>query len=176
MTLEKQVEEALPELQEIEDDGLRRKVIQIWVNAAEDNGYDDVNHIPFSTKEGLESESKIGHTQEVARVATAIVDAVRAQRDVEIDRDLVIAGALLHDVAKPYEVAGFGDWGITHPIYGVHLLADAGLSQHLQHIVLAHTPRTKVEPKTLEAELVRLADLVGAQTLVFHNMNELMDL
>ena len=74
----------------------------------------------------------------------------------------VIAGALVHDVSKLYEFdrEARTDVGelLGHPHYGLAVVSQANLPVAVAHVVLSHSPKTGVDPATLEAELVRRAD------------------
>ncbi|NPV88300.1 HD domain-containing protein [Coprothermobacteraceae bacterium] len=98
----------------------------------------------------------------------------------EIDKDLALAGALLHDIGKVEEQSRpGGDYTVGgkllgHIAYGALLLdrfaEDVGLNpflrQSLLHIVLSHHGEREwgspVRPQTLEALLVYLADRTDA--------------
>lgn len=97
------------------------------------------------------------------------------------DRDLVIAGAVLHDIGKIIEYEGFPGAKITktgellgHLNLGVKVLDDynAGLGLlteeqliELKHIVISsHGEASPVIPKSLEALIVSQADNMSAQT------------
>jgi hypothetical protein len=86
--------------------------------------------------------------------------------DLEVDLDTVIAGALVHDVSKLYEFDGMERTEVGrllgHPYYGVAVVSRANLPVEIAHVVLSHSPRTSVEPATLEAELVWLAEEAAA--------------
>lgn len=100
-----------------------------------------------------------------------------------IDRDLLIAGALLHDIGKVREIgarAGFPytDEGklLGHIVLGMQMIADAAadvpaLSPQrltlLQHLVASHQGRyewqSPREPRTLEAYILHYADDLDAK-------------
>jgi 3'-5' exoribonuclease len=113
------------------------------------------------------------HTLEVARVAAGFVDQLR----IPLRRDLVIAGALLHDIGKcpcfeeaapafsatpAYDLVG-------HITLGVQMLEqqrgriDDGDFFHLLHIIQSHHgPYGEIRPHTPEAWAVHFADLSSA--------------
>ena len=68
--------------------------------------------------------------------------------------------------------ADFNDL-IPHPHYAVHVIARAGLSVELQHIALAHTSQTSVEPVTMEARIVQLADQLALDGLLYEHTGNL---
>jgi 3'-5' exoribonuclease len=125
------------------------------------------------------------HTLEVARIAAAAAKTVRRANE-----DLVVAGALLHDVGKveTYEI-GAGGFAFTpcgllvgHVVLGVLMLerrlaaigkplcSDAQLLE-LQHLILSHHGKLEyaspVEPMTVEAEIVHRADEASAKATDF---------
>ncbi len=162
------VRAALPEVAEIADDDLREGVLDAWEAALAESGVADPDDLPWLPPEeekrlGI-SESGVAHVRDVTRGAVALADAL-ADR-FEVDVDLVVAGALVHDVSKCYEFDGDERTRIYdllgHPYYGVHAVVAAGLPVELAHVVLSHSPRTSVEPATLEAAIVKAADDAAA--------------
>lgn len=105
----------------------------------------------------------------MTQVALGITDTVERRFDADIDHDLVAAGALVHDVSKFYEFTDEGTARLNdltpHPHYAVHVIARAGLGVELQHIALAHTSQTSVEPATMEARIVQSADQIALNGL-----------
>ncbi|WP_342678240.1 HD domain-containing protein [Methanofollis sp. UBA420] len=114
-----------------------------------------------------------GHTLETARIAAASCDAAC----IPMDRDLVVAGALLHDIGKAFcfDEAGLAFTArpeydlVGHVTIGVSYLArfrgriPEERFSHLLHIVQAHHgPHGEVPCHTPEAWAVHLADLTSA--------------
>jgi 3'-5' exoribonuclease len=120
------------------------------------------------------------HTYEVASIARAAARATRA------NQDLVLAGALLHDIGKveAYEVSpsGFSTTPcgllLGHVVLGALMLERAlaklgepvcseGQMLELQHMILSHHGSLEfgspVQPMTVEAELVHWADESSAK-------------
>jgi putative nucleotidyltransferase with HDIG domain len=113
------------------------------------------------------------HFRGVARMAMALADGLEAViGPLGIDRDILLAGALCHDLGKPYEFsprnierwqansAAAGFPSVRHPAYGVHLALTAGLPEAVVHIVGAHSMHAEgqyVQP-SLENVIVQYAD------------------
>jgi 3'-5' exoribonuclease len=113
----------------------------------------------------------------------AVCDTLAAHYGSVIDRDLLIAGALLHDIGKVREIgarAGFPytDEGklLGHILIGLQMVADAaaGVSELgsarlllLQHLLASHQGRyewhSPREPRTLEALILHYADDLDAK-------------
>jgi 3'-5' exoribonuclease len=152
---------------------------------------DDEFRTRFERSPGSTSghHAKIGgllqHTLEVARIAAAAAKTVR-----KANEELVIVGALMHDVGKveAYETGpngfGFTPCGllIGHVVLGLLMLerrvaaigkplcSDAQLVE-LQHMILSHHGKyeygSPVEPMTVEAEIVHRADEASAKATDF---------
>lgn len=167
-----EVEELFPELEEISDATLREKVVDVWVTAIQDNDMDTLRELPWGAyHDDIHGERQVEHIRQVTQHAISMCDQIAAQRaGAAFDRDVVVASALLHDVSKLYEMTpdgGFSElWAwIPHPIMANYLCTKHGLSPHIQRIILSHTHQTNVEPKTLEGQIVKLADLITLEAL-----------
>lgn len=174
---------AFPELAEVDDPDLREGIRDCWATACADAGVDDLDTVPWfppaQRRHGITDETLVDHVRDVVAGALALADALARRRDTDVDRDLLVAGALVHDVSKLYEFDGHatttvGDL-LGHPYYGVHCVAAAGLPVECAHVVLAHTSRTNVDPAFLEAELVRRADEAAAAAIRLTELDDLRD-
>jgi 3'-5' exoribonuclease len=121
----------------------------------------------------------IEHTLSVA----AVCDTLAAHYGPGFDRDLLMAGALLHDVGKIREIGARGGFPYTdegkllgHILIGLQMVADAATGVHglapqrlllLQHLIASHQGRyewhSPREPRTLEAILLHYADDLDAK-------------
>ena len=165
------IESVFPEIEGIEDDGLRAGAATAWTTAAGVNGLDvaDLPEQPWLPPErrAEDPERLVDHVRDVTACAVGLAESLLERRpDVAVDLDTVIAGALVHDVSKLYEFdrearTELGDL-LGHPYYGVALVSQANLPVAVAHVVLSHSPKTSVEPATLEAELVGRADEAAA--------------
>jgi 3'-5' exoribonuclease len=147
---------------------------------------DDQFRVRFEKTPGSPSShhAKVGglllHTFEVASIARATARTTRA------NQDLVLAGALLHDIGKveAYEVSATG-FSITtcglllgHVVLGALMLERAlakldapicgdGQILELQHMILSHHGSLEfgspVQPMTVEAEIVHWSDEASAK-------------
>ena len=173
MTVEPDLERVFPRLETIEDDELRAGVRAAWTSAIEDNGVESLESVPWfpPAQRDLDrpEETLVAHVRDVTAGATALAEILIEHRSADIDLDVLLAGALVHDVSKLHEFDGMAETPVQrllgHPHYGVHVVARAGLPTEVAHIVLSHTSRTAVEPATIEAEIVRRADEVAAAAI-----------
>jgi 3'-5' exoribonuclease len=115
------------------------------------------------------------HTLEVARFACAYIDHMPRS---DLDRDIVLAGALLHDIGKTLSFKPAGLGFSSTPEYSLIGHITLGLAQlsayrgvlphacylHLVHIIQSHHgPHGEILPHTPEAWAVHCADFASAQ-------------
>ena len=108
------------------------------------------------------------HTLSVVKIATALCDIVEELYGGEVDRDLVLAGSILHDVMKVYCYEPNGSGGYQTSEYGgmvdhltlmVAEMHRRGLPADLIHVVAGHHGDAgPTKPKTIEALIVSVAD------------------
>jgi putative nucleotidyltransferase with HDIG domain len=193
--LRAKVRAELPEAAEIRDVELREMVIEAWALALAASSFRAIADIEPSGNPGvntLKSGTQTDHIRGVTRLAIAIADQLCAQLpDLRIDRDILIAGALCHDIGKPWEFdpknrdrwesrprkAGLPS--IRHPAFGVHVCLTAGLPEEVAHCAAAHSGEGELLVRSLENTIVHHADYAfwgiarAADLLVPESMAEL---
>ena len=110
----------------------------------------------------------VEHTVSVVRLCGSLCDVVEEQYGGRVDRDLVQAGAILHDIMKVYcyEETGAGgfrtsEFGglVDHLSLMIAEMYRRGLPLDLVHVVAGHHGDAgPTKPKTLEALIVSVAD------------------
>ncbi len=141
----------IPEIDQIADKGLREKVIAVWEDALTQGGWalKDLEQMPYTLLVEEVSISFPQHVRVVARLCLAIEDVLKqAYLDrYEINRDILLAGALLADVGKLLEfrkgAEGY-EWSrmyqhLRHPFTGVGLCFKHGIPEAVMHIVATHS-------------------------------------
>jgi 7,8-dihydroneopterin 2',3'-cyclic phosphate phosphodiesterase len=113
------------------------------------------------------------HTIAVARLAKTLSEIVEQVYGCKVDRDLVIAGALLHDAMKRYvyapdEKGGFGPSQLGERIDHLTLLVAEmyrlGYPLDLIHVVASHHgDASPISPRTIEALIVSIADYADSE-------------
>ena len=97
----------LPEVEEIAGSELRDKVVEARATALAPSSFERIADIPPSGNPGARALKKgtlTDHIRGVARLAMRICDELSDMfPDLEVNRDVLIAGALCHDVGKPWE-------------------------------------------------------------------------
>jgi putative nucleotidyltransferase with HDIG domain len=166
--------EDLPELAQVANEELRRKAIEAWAYALAETSFQRIIAIPGEATPGvfaLKRGSQAAHLRSVARIATAIADDfAREFPEALVDRDIVLAGALLHDVGKAWEFdpenrtrwevdkSQAGSPALRHPVYGAHICIAVGLPEEIAHIALGHSYEGDLMPRSLECLIVHRAD------------------
>ena len=169
------VRKSFPELEEIEDVTLRSQVVEAWAFALSQTEFTCIEEIRASggpTTPALKRGTQTEHLRGVTRMAMAMADDLRSVvGPVGINRDLLIACALCHDVGKPFEFsprnqarwsanpAAVGYPSIRHPVYGVHVALTVGLPEAVAHAAGAHSGEGERVMRSLENTIVHLADV-----------------
>src|SRR5918996_3637197 len=172
--LRARVRAELPEVEEIRDPALRAKVVEAWALALAASSFGAIAEIEPSGNPGvntLKRGSQADHIRGVTRLAMRIADEMSAlMPDLKIDRDVLIAGALCHDVGKPWEFApenrrrwesdprAAGLPSVRHPAYGVHVCFTVGLPEAVAHCAAAHSGEGELLVRSLENTIVHHAD------------------
>ena len=172
--LRARVRTELPEVEEIRDPELRDRVIEAWALALAASSFGAIAEIEPSGNPGvntLKRGSQTDHIRGVTRMALALAEQLQAQLpDLRIDRDVLIAGALCHDVGKPWEFdpANRRRWeadpraaglpSIRHPAFGVHVCLTVGLPEEVAHCAAAHSGEGELLVRSLENTIVHHAD------------------
>ena len=169
------VRESLPEVELIEDEDLRAKVVEVHALALLETGYDRIDDIPPSgvpESPLMKRGSQADHYRGVATMALGMAKGLEdVLGGVGIDRDLLVAAALVHDVGKAYEFSSWNRWkdersrtgspSLRHPVYGAHLAISVGLPEEVVHCVAAHPYMGEgaFVKASLETTVVQYADV-----------------
>ena len=175
------VRRSLPEVEEIRDEALRAKVVEAWALSLSHTEYERIEDIRPSgnpTTAPLKRGTQADHIRGVTRMAVALADALEAVTGpIGVDRDLLIACGLCHDVGKPFEFsprnqarwqanpAASGWPAIRHPGYGVYICLTVGLPEAVAHAAGAHSGEGELVTRSLENTLVHHADYAFWRTL-----------
>ncbi|MBI5647878.1 MAG: hypothetical protein HY962_13190 [Ignavibacteriae bacterium] len=163
----------LPEVLDISDEKIRAGVIACWDEAIAYRGWteDLLRAIPFTLLASNVSISFIDHVRAVCRMCTAVDDvltAVHGAKKTPVNRDYLIAGALLADAGKLFEyeiVDGKSiksDFGkhIRHPFSGVALAFKHGLPSEVMHVIATHSKEGAGEKLLPESIIFHHCDFI----------------
>lgn len=162
------------ELDQIRSESLREQVVDAWAYALSQSEFQRIEEIRASGNPdtpALVDGTQADHIRAVARMAQGLADGLEAVHgDLGIDRDLLWACALCHDVGKPYEfsprnqarwkadIGAAGYPAIRHSVYGVHVALTVGLPEAVAHAAGAHSAEGELIERSLENTLVHAAD------------------
>ena len=172
-----QIAELFPDITAIKDAGLRDKVAAVWSEAIETGAggkgwsFDELRAIPFTLLAGDIDLRFIEHLNSCIRQCIVIADTLTTIYcgKIPVNKDILIAGAMLADVGKPLEfdrdangklVKGhFGDM-LRHPFSGVAMCYKHGVPAEVMHIVATHSHEGDKVERTIESIIFHHADFV----------------
>ena len=174
--MSKKLLELIPEFNLIEDTDLRERCIKVWEEGMRRGGWkvEDLTEMAQTLllKDAL--TNFVEHTRVVTLTCVAVADIFEklyGDRNA-LNRDLLIAGALLHDVGKMLEYklvdgktlrSEFGE-KLRHPFSGVVLAAEQGLPDEVLHMIAAHAKEGDLVQRSREATVLHHADFTSFET------------
>lgn len=167
--------EEMPETQWIENNELRQNVVDAWSAAIASSSFSSLSKVKpsgnYNTKP-LKHGSQADHIRSVTRLALKIAEEFASFLPAfSYDRDLLIAGALCHDIGKVWEFdpenikrwqsnpRAAGIPSIRHPAYGAHICLSMGLPEEVAHMAAAHSGEGELLTRSLENTILRWADV-----------------
>jgi putative nucleotidyltransferase with HDIG domain len=175
--MQKKLLSLMPEFQSIKDEDLQEKTLKVWVEAMAKKGWtvDDLLEMPFTLLIEHTPINIIEHTRAVTLCSVQIADVLLDEyKDrISIDRDILLSGALLHDVGKLFEyvkedsrfVKSKEGKLLRHPISGAAFASQFEIPQEVLHIIAAHSKEGDGARTTVEAVIVNHSDFVNFEAL-----------
>ena len=175
--MKEKITKFFPEINQIKDENLRKQVVSTWEEAIKEGGWkiEELESIPFTL---LIPDCKIDlvtHTRAVTQTALKVADVLIDfyKEKVEIALDLLIAGAILHDVGKILEYAKEGNKVVKsktgkllrHPFSGSALAYKHGLPKEVIHMIATHAKEGDGEYRCIEAMIIHYADFINFESL-----------
>lgn len=165
--------------EKIRDKNLRRKVIELLENPVFEVDGKVYSGLPLDVSPaGLSHHhcypgGYVEHIISTTNLALALCKSVEKVYHGKVNRDLVIAGVLLHDLFKPltytvnqngnYGTAGLADY-MDHLSIAIAELVRRDFPLELIHVVSAHHGEYgPIRPHTIEALICHLADLMDSR-------------
>jgi 23S rRNA maturation-related 3'-5' exoribonuclease YhaM len=166
--------EDFPEISMINDPEIRKKAVEAWSYSLCCSDFQRITDIPPEGNPGapvLRRGSQADHARGVVRYAKAIGEEFEtAYPEVAIDWTILIAGAVCHDVGKPFEFdpvnrkrwndapADSGFPTFRHSVFGMHVCITVGLPDEVAHIAVGHSFEGLHMGVSAECMIVRQAD------------------
>ncbi len=166
-----------PDIMAIQNENLRNRVAAVW-NEAITTGcggkgwtVEELRVVRFTLLAGDIDLYFIEHINSCVKQCIAIADVLKSVfgERIPINRDHLIAGALLADVGKPLEYekdandnivkGAFGEM-LRHPFSGVGLCYKHGVPAEVMHIVATHSHEGDKVQRSIESIIFHHADFV----------------
>jgi putative nucleotidyltransferase with HDIG domain len=168
------VKKLWPEIEWIKDTKLQNQVAKTWELALERGPLtvEDLHTIPFTLLIPNCPTTFMDHKRCVVHIARRGAEAMQQfmGHSLQIDMDIVIAGAILADVGKllEYEIGPDGKSrqsaageALRHPFTGVALALECGISPEICHVIAAHAAEGHLVRRSTEAWIVHHADFMA---------------
>ena len=172
-----EIAELFPSLMKIQNESLREKVAAVW-NEAITTGcggkgwtFDELRAVKFTLLAGDIDMKFVEHLNSCALQCIAIADVLETafRCEIPVQRDYLIAGALLADVGKPLEydkdpsgkvVQGMFGQQLRHPFSGVALAYKHGIPGEVMHMIATHSHEGDKVERSIESIIFHHADFV----------------
>ncbi|MFN8535412.1 MAG: HD domain-containing protein [Dehalococcoidia bacterium] len=163
-----------PEICRIADPAIRDGVEQVWQRLWQESAFERLEDVPVSP--GRIPVSQYGHFRAVPKLVVACAEIWRDVHGTAINLDVLIAAALLVDVAKIVEnepkdggPPGKSALGkrLPHGLYAAHVALEVGLPLDVIHIIMSHSPNSGKAPDSLEGQLIHWLDQADVAALGF---------
>jgi putative nucleotidyltransferase with HDIG domain len=172
-----EIAKLFPSLLKISDKSLGEKVAAVW-NEAITTGcggkgwtFDELRAVKFTLLAGDIDMKFVEHLNSCAMQCIAIADVLESafRCEIPVNRDYLIAGALLADVGKPLEydrdasgkvIQGKFGQQVRHPFSGVALAYKHGIPGEVMHIIASHSHEGDKVERSIESIIFHHADFV----------------
>lgn len=171
----------LPEFDLIQDQELRENTISVWEEAVNYRDWtkDELLSIPFTLLADNVKVTYLEHVRTVCQMCVAcdkVLTEAYGDRKTPINRDHLIAGALLADVGKLFEYdkkdgkivkSKHGEY-LRHPFSGVGLSWKYNIPEEVMHIIAVHSKEGDHVKRSPEAIILHHADFIDFDLVKFH--------
>ncbi|HOO63454.1 MAG TPA: HD domain-containing protein [Synergistaceae bacterium] len=174
------IRECLPEIEWIQNKDLQEKVVVTFEDALKMGGWEpeDMAKIPFTLLIKDCPASFLTHTRGVTRICKVSMDEYNAlyknEGGFQLDNDILIAAALLHDVGKLVEYERNTEGKVVksklgkdlrHPFSGTALAMKNGVSSEICHCIAVHAGEGDGRHRSPEGVMVNKADFMNFETI-----------
>ena len=169
--------EKFPEISQITDEAMRSRTIAVFLEAVNLGGWtlNDLDRIPFTLLIPKCPVGLLTHMRSVVQTALSIAHTLDGwyNQYYQIDRDILLAGAILHDVGKLMEY-GETEKGFVksqsgkimrHPFSGAALALKHGLPEEVQHIIATHAHEGDDAYRSPASVIVHHSDFINFEPL-----------
>ncbi len=165
--------ELIPEFNEIKDKKLKNKAIAIWEEAMAYRNWtpEELLSIPFTLLADNVKITFLEHVRTVCKMCIAcdqVLSEAYQNRKTPVNRDYLVAGALLADVGKLYEydkkdgkiVKSKHGKFLRHPFTSVGLCFKYDIPEEVMHVAAVHSKEGEGFKRSPEAIIFHHADFI----------------
>jgi hypothetical protein len=155
-----------PQVADISDATLRKAVIATWETLWEMSPWKRIAEVPTSTEIPYPT---LPHNQCVLEMAMSVADLFERHHGIKVNRDYLIAAAVLQDASKVVEFAPDAEGKVVatdigkqypHAFWAAHLALRNGIPDEIVHVLLTHSPQAPKFPATLEGKILYYVDQI----------------
>jgi len=171
----------MPEFNLIEDKDLRENTISVWEEAVNYRNWtaEELFGIPFTLLADNVKIMFLEHVRTVCKMCVAcdeVLTEAYADRKTPINRDILVAGALLCDVGKLMEYdkedgkvvkSKHGEY-LRHPFSGVGLCFKYNIPDEVMHLIAVHSHEGDKFGRSPEAIILNHADFIDFDLVKYH--------
>ena len=171
------MKDAIDLANQIKDKSLREKTIKILKDPSSSNSEivypaEKFDKIPaWVGTHHSRTGGELEHTVSMTKIALSLAEHFEKTYGANVNKDFLISGALLHDIAKVFLLKRNGnEWELTgstldHAAFSAAELYAREFPEEVVHIVAAHggdQGASAANPRTLEATIVFYSDVIDA--------------
>ncbi|MDR3541675.1 MAG: HD domain-containing protein [Desulfosporosinus sp.] len=174
------------QLKRISDLSIREKVIETWCKASQEGGWksiEELRELPFTVVTDPQGISLLQHTKAATEGALALakIQMETISAFPYVDLDILMAGALLHDINKVVtferdEKNSFRKKegpSVNAPAFpGLKIARETGLPDDIIGVIEYECRKAVGNPPNVEAILIHHADMTTFDTMIFFNREE----
>lgn len=155
---------AFPKIVEIQQPKLKEGVIEVWARLWRESGYQNLEDVP--NHDGCLQDPLVKHTNAAVKAALATAEQLEQDYGIGVDRDVLLAAAILHDADKivlyerkdeGMQLSALGR-RIPHGTYAGHVALDVGLPLEVANVLITHSRDSNWDDCTLEGFIVHQSE------------------
>ena len=158
------IEAIFPEIQQMDDQVLRAQVIDVWQELWSQSRWLSFDDLPTSKEIAYPAKP---HSQCVLTMALSIADAFERHHGLKVNRNVLIAAAILQDASKVVEYDPTPEGSVKHTEIGknfphafwcAHVALSKGVPLSVCNIIMMHSPTATKFPDSIEGKILYYVD------------------
>ena len=166
------VKRLFPLIEQIKDKSLREKTVEAWLRAWSESPWEKIELAVYEPTLKLSECTLVDHTNVVTAGSLSFGQLIHEKFRLPIDFDMLLTGALLHDVAKLVTYGPKGDTPagkiLHHAVLGAHIALNLDLPMEIAELIYAHTPQNRAMPLSIEGIIIDYIDIMAFDVVSFN--------